>query len=341
MKRHKLIWVMVFLIALLFAWRIIASWGMNAPPFRPDQKVLSSLPWNADDEALLYPYANSYAWLSNNTLVFLRRQGNNTFHILKQRVGVGRSAPPERLGILHNLTYSALESVSPNGKWLTMTTVNAADDRECLILSVDSGAVRYRCNNQDIYLHWLADSTHFLNYEYRAQKLNRYSLHSPHPKTIPLSLQLQSVPYFSSQGKYWAGGMVGFGTPQAKLESGAIGGGKSQVVTLSLPAKTKDAELRGVSPDGTRLLWVRMWDETSWFGELRESLTHRGGEPLNHEVWYVTDAHGNNPQTITTYRWRGYRFSHGDQARLTLKWLPDGKHLSAVYEEALYVVPVP
>jgi hypothetical protein len=341
--KHKRspIWIGVILLTLAFGWRVVSGMRSRVTPFADKDRVLAVVPWRLQTEYGDFYGEEEYVWLSNDTVAYLQEHGKNTCHVMTLRVEAGQTHSPQTLSVLNNVDSTVLTTASPDGKQLFIYTLNRKFKPDWIVVSSDGTVLRKAAEQLQGDPMWLAGKMQFLEYRRNVGELHRYELPSLKREKVPLSLKLKTNPLFSPQGSYWVSDMQFNSTPHMELERGVLGGKSSQVNAIPPFGIMSSAGLNSVSPKGEQLLWSQVDREYSWISRIYQHLTGKGIPATYHEQWTVTDADGLQPRTVASYTWSGYLQSHGLPTQLTLKWLPDGKHLSGVYKGALYVVAVP
>lgn len=105
-----------------------------------------------------------------------------------------------------------------------------------------------------------------------------------------------------------------------------------------------------LSPDGTRLLWLKS-ELGGWSGWVRDQwdqftlLANRAGirglprdSTIAHTL-FVTDVNGANQRTVATYKYDWNNVKQGGSVG-NFRFSPDGKRISFVYKNTLYVRPI-
>jgi hypothetical protein len=336
-KSNPLIWIIVACLAVLFFWRIMTGTPAMKPPFTDKDKVLANVPWSVDNREDKNFNVECYAWLDNETLIYVRPNGQHSSQLMRQRVrGKHFSAAEPFFTFAERLNPIKL-SVSPNGKWLMVTEIGSQAYR-CSVYAINGSGLKQRYEVKYASPIWLADGESFLNSETQSGELYQYSVATHQRKKLAFKQHLNAAPVASPQGEYFASDYNSQNNPPLKLERGSISQGKSQVQAVKSTLATEEAWLQSVSPQGTRLLWHRGWGDKTRFPTLWEKIRGDDVGVNFHATWWVTDTEGNHAHKLATVHFDGYEASFGSEK---LRWLPDSKHLSVVYKGALYVIAVP
>ena len=302
------------------------------------------VPWDRD--------GNSYRWITNGQVLVFRFKGqarthgisNDVWQLSRRDLRTRRETPLTVLSAIFNENSAPLGSTwpSPNGKWLLCPGFGGY----CVAALDGSRIVKWRLGRPWEDGHWLGDSHRWvgLTDDEKKHNLTRatvYDALAPHRRrTVPVvrvgAFQIHADAPFSAPELGWDGRLRvfsliwgGASTQSQVVEAGL--GAKTAIRTftvaappgLAFPGTLSVAPLgTALSPWGDRIAWVCERAVKSGMDRPRFSLwtSHVDGSQMR-EVGEIT----------------GETDSYHD----ILQWLPDNHHLSFVYKDGLYTVPVP
>jgi hypothetical protein len=334
------------------------------------QRVADTTQWGAGGRRFNESIGNY--WLSNQEVLFDRYEG--TQHddrvIYKRNIATGQETKLPGLTASREQLYAEVEDsqcVSPDGKWFLCS----ARWGECLLAEVN-GTRHYLypdaegglCYRKTL---WLPDSRHWIErYGINAQT-HRLLLHdTQNPKlSVPLPLKANSTaeamdrvvpPDIAVVVDWPEEGMDDFGEPLVtadlpptkqvplSLVPWRAGGKPFAHYSVAVPFGLEHYHFE-ISPDAKHLAWqvtvqrpaslqawlhrylpvvkaVRYKTTAVWVSNIDGSNRH----DLGHVLETANPSEDNEPQAESLLK--------------ELKWLPDSKHLSFEYKDALYVVPI-
>ncbi len=317
--------------------RLLAS----RSPLNDANKIFAIAPWHISTDSLYSGRDYLYAWQDNETILYALQDQQHKYHLMRQRVRGGNPSAAQPLPNIPPLTDLEDFSASPDGKWLLTNCLGQSYHHEQTVFALDTGAVKQKYTRDNDLATWMNDSRSYVSQMFSSQNFEQFWVEKHAMTRLRNPLNGWGFEWLSSAGECFAErGTISGGTGQ-QLERGSIFTGKSQTQTLKSHGSERETILLDVSPQGDRLLWKQQWEERSWFADLWGKLMHHSGNANAYEEWYVTDANGNNPQTLVKLSLGNDTSNHQTGFIAVPAWLPDGKHLSIVYHGALYVVDVP
>ncbi len=330
------------LVVGLCVWGSAFFWS---PLPRGAYPVVSTAQWAGRNPR--YPQYAPFRWMPNGDLAHLEMSANGLLQVCYQKmhasgpVGGMRRGPEIPLGRLAS-TFAP----SPDEKWVAYLQLANTGQYRTALVSADGKTPPTAPPIGEYFSGWLPDSRSFLCITTMAPLvLKVYHLDSSPTETIPPALQvdmptplstLPRGPDFLIGGRFYqplrTGGLA-MNYPTMTMRS--FQGSQPSVVQRTWQASVPlDMEFgyATVSPDNQRLLWLTAIVKPSLFTQwLTRLFPARMKVSPARSSYYLSDLHGQNMHRILDDR-RGRTYS--------LAWTPDSKHLSFVYNEQLYLIPV-
>jgi hypothetical protein len=304
--------------------------------------VLSTNTWAKLGQQTLYPIP--YHWLANGDLAYLRKNPNGLFQVCYQQMDANGTIGAVRLGPeLPATIQSGMFFPSPDEQWVAVSMKN-----HTVLHSADGRTTRRVGVVGEIFSSWLSDSRSFLSLCFKPRMgLKVRHLDSPQSEMIPAlnaSEMHQPMSQFADGPDFQIGGIFSYFQSNNVLSQNgttitvrSFYVSKPEVVrqTWTVPVPPGSEYARAyVSPDRKHLLWLtstmKPSARSSWFNSLFAS---RRSTPTVETHFFLSDLSGNNRQPILDDVIRHF----GD---IDPSWTPDSKHLSFIYQNQLYLVPV-
>jgi hypothetical protein len=310
--------------------------------------VLSTLSW-AKPPPYSYP---QYHWLPDGDLAYLERNPDGRLQVCYQKMNAGGPVGPVRRGQeLPTAAWDCYFYPSPDEQKIAYFQLTRTRSFQTYVISADItthahaaavGAVG------ELFSVWLPDSRSFLADSYTPRyHLKVYHLDSHLVELVPTTTPSE-FPIPANSAVNGADFLIGCGFDHLAPQSGSSQ--NSQFITLrsfsgSHPTVAKrrwkvpvPTEPEGgsviASPDNRHLLWNTFTSKPSpqiqW---LRRLHLLRYSIDRNHAHFFISDLYGNHRRPI--------REDGTDRNLITSpQWTPDSKHLSFIYKDHLYLLPV-
>ncbi|MCW3100145.1 MAG: hypothetical protein JWL77_5763 [Chthonomonadaceae bacterium] len=310
-----------------------------SPLPREAYPVLSTAPWFGRNSPAAYPQQ----WLPNGDLAYLKTSANGLPQVCYQKmdasgpVGTVRYGPELPIGSEFD-TFSP----APDEQWVAYIQSTRQYRLQTFLLSADG---KTTCKGGEYFSGWLADSRHYLCIDhsgamgtkvYHVDSLNKETL-SPDVywnPYVPLTIPTDS-PTFVIRGYFIDDPEIRYNAPLMEMRSfplahPAVGAQKWQAnVPPGMNSGTASP-----SPDRRHLLWnverLRTSPWNAWLGRVNAKWKIR---PTHEKHYFLSDLHGNNMRPVLTN-------ALGGSLTLNPTWTPDSKHLSFIYKDQLYLLPI-
>jgi len=305
----------------------------------------------------------SYSWRDDHTLLFLRRAPDKTvFHLVLVDARTGRETLPQAFnnknsplmeGGRMKMTFPGspggsmqymppTAAMSPNGKWLLWSSLPfpVPSGRKQWIASTLNGQQQTWPLDSDpgssvgfvpTDALWMPDSKHWVELV-RRYKDRAYSFPLAHEYELGKSVPVRTVLVSGLADGLPVGvrqdGIVvmhtsarNTGRPIQQLTLSLVGlkaaTATVQILNVSIPVSSSVSDVT-LSPKGDRLAWIVNKDRI----------------PTGLHTLYVADADGGHARAVGSAA--GVRLGNRFSWPRGLRWLPDGKHVSFVYKNAIY-----
>ncbi|MCW3100147.1 MAG: hypothetical protein JWL77_5765 [Chthonomonadaceae bacterium] len=329
----------------------VSVWGKThffAPLPRGAYPVLSTLSW-AKPSPYSYP---QYHWLPDGDLAYLERNPDGRLQVCYQKMNTGGPVGPVRRGQeLPTAAWDCYFYPSPDEQRIAYFQLTRTRSFQTYVISADTtthdhaaavGAVGEK------FSVWLPDSRSFLAGSFTPRyHLKVYHLESHVVELVPPTTPLE-VPIPAISVVNGADFLIGCGfdhlVPQSESSQNShfitlrsFSGSHPTVAkrTWKVPVPTEPEGGSVIaSPDKRHLLWYTVTSKPSpqiqW---LRRLHLLRYSIDRNHAHYFLSDLYGNHRRPI---------LEDGTDRNLITspQWTPDSKHLSFVYKEQLYMLPV-
>ncbi|MCW3098423.1 MAG: hypothetical protein JWL77_4041 [Chthonomonadaceae bacterium] len=305
-------------------------------------RVLSTANWTGLSRVNLAPHQ----WLPNGDLAYLRTDANGMQQVCYQKmddkgpIGAVRRGPELPLTAWFDTFFP-----SPDEQWVAYMQFTNPRSFQTFLLSADGKTTR---KGGEYFSGWLADSRSYLSLISSQNYVTKiYHLDGTQTETIPktaagdLPTQVTTVAgrtflmgsHFYNPEQY--PGALAQNYPLMTMRSFAMA--HPTVVQETWQAKVPAGMTFGTaypSPDNKHLLWVvgkqRATPWSDWLGQVNVRW-HK--DPTFDMHYFVSDLHGNNVHPVLTN-------VMGGTSNWNPVWTPDSKHLSFLYKDQLYFVPV-
>jgi hypothetical protein len=294
-------------------------------------------------------YTLPYHWMATGDLAFLRKNPNGLFQVCYQPMSSIGPAGAVRLGPeLPSNIQAGVFFPSPDEQWVA---VSQADDKmkyHTVLVSADGKTTRRVGVVGETFSTWLSDSRSFLSICFQPRMgLKIRHLDSPQSEMIP-ALNAAEMPQpmseFADGPDFQIGNFFSFTQSNNALSRN---GSTITVRTfyVSKPEAVRQTwtaaippgiEYGGayVSPDRKHLLWLTSTRKpaagSSW---LHGVFALRSSTSTYETHYFLSDLTGNNRRPILDDVIRHF-------GEITPSWTPDSQHLSFIYQNQLYLVPV-
>ncbi|MCW3100148.1 MAG: hypothetical protein JWL77_5766 [Chthonomonadaceae bacterium] len=341
----------VSLLALL-AVVALCSWirvYLFSPLPRGAYPVLSTAEWARTDSR--EPNYTPFQWLPNDDLAHLERDRRGNLQVCYQKVGSSGPIGPLRRGLQipapPNMPtgFKAFGfSSSPDEKWIACVWDFSPTFSRTVLLTADGRITRAI---PDRFSDWFSDSRSFLAQSFQSvptlevshldsPRKDKISPLTPEGSIIPVS-RLTDSPNFLIGGRIsnWPQAQQAENYPTMTLRSFRVS--QPDVVQQTWQASVPRDISFGMafaSPDNKHLLWYTGTQRTSLLSAwLHRLLPARPVVPRTQLSWFLSDLEGKNMHPIL----------EGGPSRdpsILGGWTPDSKHVSFIYKNQLYLVPV-
>lgn len=288
-----------------------------------------------------------YTWLSNGDLAYLQTNAKGTPQVCYQkmdargpvgRVRYGPELPPG----LSMYTFVP----SPDEKWVAYRQFSNAGEHRTVVISADGKITR---TVPASIVAWLPNSRGFLATPNTGDASLQVDLLDSPPKThsvmrasgTPVAVSYVPVGPKFVVGKdiYHPDTFTSHNYPRMVLHS--YSASNLDVATgtweATVPAQAQWGSA-AASPDGKHLLWsVYREHRSSWWPWLRNRLPDRRSvsalrsPPV--QLFFLSDVQGHDMHRL--FEHMEFMFDN-----MAPRWTPDGKHLSFLYKNQLYLLPV-
>lgn len=328
----------------------LGVWGKNTflPPLpRGAYPVLSTLHWAGRISTRSnYPPSR---WLPNGDLAYLETNARGMLQVCYQKMSASGPVGEVRHGPeLPNGPYSSTFYPSPDEQWVACRMPSAPGPSQFFLLSADGKNTRACAAAGEIFTSWLPNSKGFLAITYTpTYAVKVYSLDSPTGKTLsgPNEWDMPTWVTTVANGKSFLissrfnkqfpnGGMSG-NYPNLTLRSFNLVHPEVAEQRWQAPVPPGvDFGYAYPSPDNQHILWATASMKPSlfvqWFGRF---LPVTPQKPTIHVSYFLSDMQGNHRHEILDA-------TSGRGWTIIPTWTPDSKHMSFLYKDQLYFVPV-
>lgn len=338
-RRKKWIWALLAGVALLIA---ILKGIESSPLPTGAYPVLSTADWSGLAGGGYTPHQ----WLPNGELAYQKKDRNGTMQVWYQPmdahgpVGAARPGPELPLNRWMDQFYP-----SPDRQWIAYMRFTPPRSFQTCLVSADGKTTR---QGGEYCYGWLSDSRSYLCMANSKKYVTTiHHLDTPHSETIPpdspgnISVPTTTVPGTPTfvLGSHFYDPAPNAGRPQncplMTLRSYATA--NPTVATQTWQAKVPSGMTFGTaftSPDGTKLLWDTGKQADSFWHDVMRRLSPRAQQEPSMEMHYfISDLNGDHLRPVLTNALGGSR-------NYSPLWTPDSKHLSFVYKNQLYLLPV-
>lgn len=309
--------------------------------------VLSTTAWAMQGPQTAYGLP--YHWMANGDVAFLRKNSNGRFQVCYQQMDAKGPVGLLRIGPeLPTNSQAGLFLPSPDERWIAISLADNKNRYRNVLLSADGQTTRTIGDANETFRGWLSDSRSFLSLCFRPTVgLKIRHLDSTHTEMI-LGATPTDIPEpmfgFASGREFQVGSFYNF--TQANSRAPRAGtqmtmrsfdvskpGSASKTSQVTVPP---NCEYAGgyVSPDQKHILWIasirKSYAGSSWINNL---VATRAAGVVYETRCYISDLNGNNRHPILEDV-----LSHF--AGIEPAWTPDGKHVSFIFQNQLYLVPV-
>jgi hypothetical protein len=304
--------------------------------------VMSTARWTGRSRANISPHQ----WLPNGDLAYLEQDSNEMQQVCYQKmddkgpVGAVRRGPELPLNAWFDTFFP-----SPDEQWVAYMQFTGPRSYQTFLLSADGKTTR---KGGEYFEGWLTNSRSYLSLMYSQNYVTKiYHLDGPQSETIPKMspgdistpiTTLASSPTFL-MGSHFYNYEPNPGTAQnyPLMPMRSFPMTHPTVVQETWQAKVPAGMTFGTaypSPDNKHLLWVvgkqRATPWSDWLGQVNVKWRK---DPTFDMYFFVSDLHGNNMHPVLTN-------VMGGTNNWNPVWTPDSKHLSFLYKNQLYFVPV-
>jgi hypothetical protein len=286
--------------------------------------------------------------MANGDVAYLRKNSNGLFQVCYQPMSATGPMGAVRTGPeLPSTAQFGQFYPSPDEQWVAFSQANGRGNRTVL-LSADGKTTRSIGSAGESFSTWLPDSRSFLSLCIQPRPGMKVT-HLDTPRTefiaalTPLEMpspmfEFANGPDFQI-GRYFNNSQPNAGpagnAPTITVRSFPMS--KPDVVrktwTVPVPPGCQDA-VAYVSPDRKHLLWITVTIKppvtSTW---LNGAFGTRSPMPNYETHCYLSDLNGNNRRPIMEDVARRF-------GEVSPSWTPDGKHLSFLYQNQLYLVPI-
>lgn len=289
-----------------------------------------------------------YHWLSDHeTLVFRGSQANG-WTLVRYDVTTKKAVPLKKVSALFNKDFGQprLLCVSPDGRKLLWPDNSASPARYAKCVTIDGKNVVRTLLNGPWPPAWFQDSAHWAEtIADQSPTWIKMVVHSADGVGAPQETYLNMAGFLDQHYDMRAGNPI---IDNDSLTVVADRGGQNAIATWRLHSNYQPVSLtptgaRGssvfISPQGNRLAFIE-WNPrpTTWSKKLKARLTEKALTPDKDVYLSAGNPDGSNSRKITPLE----TVSYGTLllGRYRVQWLPDGKHVSFLFEDAVYTVPV-
>jgi hypothetical protein len=341
-SRSKRLRIGLLVLPAIFVLAILGKTYLTSPLPTGAYPVLSNANWTGHSRVNTFPHQ----WLPNGDLAYLVTNANGMPQVCYRKmdargpVGAVRYGPELPLNAWFGTFFP-----SPDEQWVAYMQVSSPRNIQTFLLSADGKTTR---KGGEYFAGWLADSRSYLSVIYSQNYVTKvYHLDGPQTETIPqtvvgdISTPITTLPGSTTflMGSHFYNPAPNPGTaqnyPLMPMRSFPIA--HPNVVQETWQAKAPTGMTFGsayASPDSKRLLWavgkLRATPWSDWLGQLNVKW-HK--DPTFEMHYFVSDLYGNNMHPVFTN-------VLGGTNNWNLTWTPDSKHLSFLYKDQLYFVPV-
>jgi len=309
--------------------------------------VLSTAAWAKQGPQTIYGLP--YHWMANGDVAYLRKNTNSRYQVCYQQMDAHGPVGLARLGPeLPTNSQAGLFFPSPDERWVAISMADNKNKYRTVLLSADGQTRRTIGETNETFKGWLSDSRSFLSLCFRPTLgLKIRHLDSPHTEMI-LGTSPTDIPEplfeFATGPEYQIGSFYNFnqannGISQAgtqmTMRSYDVSKPEAAPKTSQVSVPPGSEYAAGfVSPDGKHLLWIantrRRTSGSSWINGL---FALRTGGAIYETRCYISDLSGNHRRPIL-------EDIAGHFGEISPVWTPDSKHLSFVFQNQLYMVPI-
>ena len=287
-----------------------------------------------------------FCWLPNGDISYTETSVHGLPQICYQKmdasgpVGVVRYGPELSPG---PMLCSAVPS--PDEHWVAYSRMLSFGSFQTWVVSADGKA---QCTVKELFMGWLADNQSFMSISfappqtsYKVHHLDRSAIETlPNPEgwSTPFVLtRLLDSPNFLMSGIFLqpmpgSDRTVNYPNMEMRIVQTAGHDIVPQAWTVSAPAATYGVAI--ASSDNSHLLWITSTRKPAPMDQWLHRLFPRRKVAIkNSSDYYISDLHGNHRRRIL----------EGGLNRvenLYPTWTPDSKHLSFLYKDKLYLIPI-
>jgi hypothetical protein len=340
-------WRSLWLLCLLTV-VTLAAFGWFSFVFRFPRgayPVLSTVGWSG--QTTDFPQATPYQWLPNGDLAHFEKGPHGKLQICYQKmddrgpVGAVRRGPE-----ILSPTPSENAVLSPDGQWVACQEISASGQPRTVLISTDGKTTR---TLSVVYYAWMPDSRSLLIISTIAPcPLQVLHFGSPHTETLPAAtrkyglipgLLAPNSPTFLAAGE----------GPTAQQSTGGPPPLSSTIILQRLdvahPATileqwsaARPAGMEHVavlaSMDNRHLFWACERKSTPAVIQRFRNILHLEPTERDSRVsYYLSDLHSGHMQSILASGLDG-------SMAVSPVWTPDNKHVSFIYKNQFYLLPI-
>jgi len=334
-KRRRIALLAGAVVLLVMIGKYLAS-----PLPRGAYPILSTAGWAGQ---LNHP--SSHVWLPNGDLAFLQNDAGGMSQVCYQRMDAARPIGPIRRGPELPLNNRFPVFIpSPDEQWVAYMQLTPPGKFQTFVLSSD-GKTTHQAG--EYFSGWLGDSRSYLCRSIQTTGTKVYHVDSPTTETIPGVASWDAptpLTTCATGTSFLIGGsffnpIQNAGKPQnypsMTLRSFSVANPKTleRQWQATVPPNMQFG-LAYVSPDNRHLLWYTAKLADSRWSKWLARLNPKWNKGATFEPHYfLSDLNGNHMHPALTN-------IMGGTVNLNPQWTPDSKHVSFVYNNQLYLVPV-
>jgi hypothetical protein len=293
---------------------------------------------------------NAYFWLSDHELLLFKKRPDDPIKPVRFNLMTQQEEPVDPLYAALKREASGLtggrwlhmQNVSPDGKWL-LCKGGQAFGPPIAACSLE-GKATVRSGIEGLWGHWLVDSSGWLEqaaiHPHEVIKFQpvRGSVRAIHLSGLPEVFDLIGCQEDGTVLLYSSADMQRDPANRGRLRwyAAPASGGPVRSFNGAIPTWVREFNPY-VSPRGTHILWVFFPFEppraATLVGRIRGWLgLRRKNQPVG---YWVSRADGSNMHELGNV-FEEFGYAPTD----SLRWTPDESHISFIYKNALYTVPV-
>ncbi len=346
-KRWPLRWLSLLAVVVAFA---VLGKTFFSPLPKGAYSVLSTTHWAGRSPDVGIP---PYVWLPNGDVAYTEQNAQGLLQVCYQKVDISGTVGGGRRGPTLPPTPALPPSVhsgrflpSPDERWVAYVQTVGKNRSGTLLISADGKTTRSVSPIGVVIMEWRPDSRSFLGVSLIPPlSMKVYHLDSTQTETIPSGawetpdpmIARPNSPNFLIDGHFSQTTSNGkpHNYPIMTLHSFDLShpNGVLQMWQAPVPLEMEFGSVLA-SPDNTHLLWVTgSWKPPLWSQWIHRIIPMHQVSPFPRISYFLSDLHGGNRRPLLEY-------SLGRSRNMALTWTPDSKHLSFIYKDQLYLVPI-